>query len=1056
MNTKSLYSAYLQDLAEVARQGDAREESYYPALAKMLEAFAHASGKTHVHVTTLPRPTDGGNPDFRVWNGTDRIIGYIEAKKPTEEQLDLIEGSEQLDRYRSTFPNLILTNFLEFRLYRKGERVETVLAGRPFVLNTLQSAPPLENQDELQALIDRFLGFELPRSFNAESLAIELAKRTRILREVISEQFESERNAPDRLIGFFEAFQTYLIGSLTPEDFADLFAQTITYGLFAARTRAGEDFNRRVAFDNIPPTIGVLRDMFRFISLDELPESLAWCVDDLAEVLAVADAPGILDRYYRDGKGRDPVVHFYETFLAKYDPDERERRGVYYTPEPVVGYIVRSLHSLLKTEFDKQDGLAADGVTLLDPAAGTMTFVARAAQLAVEEFEEKYGSGGREDFIRGHVLKNFYALELMMAPYAIGHLKLSFFLEELGHRLSDNERVPFYLTNTLDVEVLERSHIPGLSALAEESRMAGEVKKQTQILLILGNPPYSGHSSNRGEWIRGLIRDYQYVDGNPLVEKQQKWLHDDYVKFLRFSQWKIEQAGRGVVGMITNHSYLDNPTFRGMRESLMRTFDDIYILDLHGNANKREKCSDGSPDKNVFDIRQGVAIAFLVKRGNSNTDSMEDQDGTKAQIHHAERYGTRASKYAFLNKNDHDSTQWHNLNPTTPSYWFVPRDASLEADYRRFVSIPEVFPVNSVGIVTARDRLTIHWSPEDVWSTVVPFSGMNPELARQCYQLGKDVRDWKVALAQKDLLDSGPSRTKIVPILYRPFDVRHTYYTGRTRGFLSQPLVKVMSQMLTGNNLALMVPKRVEHVGTWQHAFITAAISDHVAVSLKTTDYHFPLYLNPTADSINLFSNQQSSEIKPNLSPSLIENLTKAYGHVPSAEAVFNYVYAVLYTPIYRTKYAELLRTDFPRIPFTVDRDLFQEIVDFGARLTNFHLLKSPELDPPICRFEGKGDSLVASKKSMGFRYDADELRMYINRDQYFATIPTAIYKYRIGGYQVCEKWLKDRKSRRLELDDIRTYCRMVTALTKTLEIQQELDDLYVNLEDNCVTIETV
>lgn len=1055
MNPKPIFTTYLNDLTKVAHQGDAREESFYPALAKMLEAFAHTSGKTHVHVTTLPRPTDGGNPDFRVWNGTDRVIGYIEAKKPTEERLDLVEESEQLDRYRSTFPNVILTNFLEFRLYRDSERIETVMSGRPFVLNTLQSTPPLENQEEFQALIDRFMGFELPRQYTAESLAIELAKRTRILREVISEQFESERSAPDRLTGFFEAFQTYLIGSLTPEDFADLFAQTITYGLFAARTRAGGVFNRRVAFDNIPPTIGVLRDMFRFISLDELPESLAWCVDDLAGVLAAADAPGILDRYYREGKGRDPVVHFYETFLAQYDPDERERRGVYYTPEPVVGYIVRSLHNLLKTEFDKQDGLAAADVTLLDPAAGTMTFVACAAQLAVNEFEKKYGSGGREDFIRSHVLKNYYALELMMAPYAIGHLKMSFFLEELGHRLSDNERVPFYLTNTLDVEVLERSHIPGLSALAEESSLASKVKKQTPILLILGNPPYSGHSSNRGEWIRGLIREYQQVDGNPLVEKQQKWLHDDYVKFLRFSQWKIEQAGRGVVGMITNHSYLDNPTFRGMRQSLMRTFDDIYILDLHGNANKRETCPDGSPDKNVFDIRQGVAIAFLVKRGNSDIDSMEDQDVQKAHIHYAERYGTRESKYAFLNENDRDSTQWHNLNPTTPSYWFVPRDASLESEYRRFVSIPEVFPVNSVGIVTARDRLTIHWSPEDVWSTVVSFSGMNTELARQCYQLGKDARDWKVALAQKDLLDSGPSREKIVPILYRPFDVRHTYYTGRTRGFLSQPLVKVMGQMLTGKNLALMMPKRVEHVGTWQHAFITSAISDHVAVSLKTTDYHFPLYLNPTSDRINLFSNQQTSEVKPNLSPSLIESLTKAYGQVPSAEAIFHYVYAVLYAPIYRTMYAELLRTDFPRIPFTVDRDLFQDFVDFGARLMNLHLLESPELDPPICRFEGNGDSVIASSKSNGFRYDVDEQRMYINGTQYFDTISSAVYEYRIGGYQVCEKWLKDRKERRLELDDIRTYCRMVTALAKTLKIQQELDDIYEEVEGNYVTFET-
>ncbi len=648
VNQKTIFLTYLKNLAAVARQGDAREESFYPALADMLKEIA--AGKTDVHVTTLPRPTEGGNPDFRLWNGTDRIIGYVEAKKPTEERLESIENSEQLKRYRATFPNLILTNFLEFRLYRNGERVQVVQAGRPLILNAVRATPPLENQDELCALLDCFLDFALPQTFTAESLAVELAKRTRLLRDVIGEQFQQERVDPGRLSGFFEAFQTYLIGSLTPENFADLFAQTITYGLFAARTRASNGFNRRAAFDHIPHTIGVLRDLFRFISLDELPDPLAWCVDDLAEVLAVADAPGILDRYYREGKGSDPIVHFYETFLAQYDPNERERRGVYYTPEPVVGYIVRSLHRLLKAEFDKRDGLASDGVTLLDPAAGTMTFVARAAQEAVAEFEANYGSGGKEDFIRRHVLQNFYALELMMAPYAVGHLKMSFFLEELGHRLADDERVPFYLTNTLDTEELEQSRLPGLSALAEESRLAGAVKKQTPILLILGNPPYSGHSSNTGDWIRGLIDEYKRVDGNPLGEKNPKWLQDDYVKFLRFAQWKIEQAGRGVVGMITNHSYLDNPTFRGMRRSLMHTFDDIYILDLHGNSLKKETAPDGSKDENVFDIRQGVAIAFFVKR-----DNKQERD---ARVHHAGLYGTRESKYDWLADHDLNSTEW--------------------------------------------------------------------------------------------------------------------------------------------------------------------------------------------------------------------------------------------------------------------------------------------------------------------------------------------------------------------------------------------------------------
>ncbi|MCX6096594.1 MAG: N-6 DNA methylase, partial [Candidatus Bipolaricaulota bacterium] len=655
MSKKALFSKYLRELSAVAIQGDAREESFYPGLADMLAEVAQASGRMHVRVTTLPKPTDAGNPDFRLWNGTDRIVGYVEAKKPTEERLDLIEDSEQLRRYRSTFPNLILTNFLEFRLYRNGERVETVLAARPMVLNRLRAIPPLEKTDELFDLLDRFLDFSLPKAFTAESLAVELAKRTRFLRDVVARQLQQEEEAPGVLSVFFEAFQTYLIGTLTAEDFADLFAQTIAYGLFAARTRAGDGFSRRAAFDNIPHTIGVLRDLFRFISLGDLPEQLAWCVDDIAEVLAVADAPGILDHYYHEGTGSDPIVHFYETFLAQYDPAERERRGVYYTPEPVVSYIVRSLHGLLKTEFKKPDGLAAAGVTLLDPAAGTMTFVARAAQEAVREFEAKYGAGAREDFIRRHILKNFYAFELMMAPYAVGHLKIGFFLEELGHRLADNERVPFYLTNTLDNEELEESRLPGFSALAEESRLAGKVKKQTPILVVLGNPPYSGISTNKGHWITGLIEDYKYVDGKPLGEKKH-WLQDDYVKFLRFAQWKIEQAGCGVVGMITNHGYLDNPTFRGMRQSLMRTFDEIYILDLHGNSHKKETCPDGSPDKNVFDIRQGVAIAFFIKRGK--------EQKTDAIVHHADLWGPRETKYAWLNDRDLKHTDWVKLRPT--------------------------------------------------------------------------------------------------------------------------------------------------------------------------------------------------------------------------------------------------------------------------------------------------------------------------------------------------------------------------------------------------------
>lgn len=1042
MSDRTLFKDYFKELHAVARQGDAREESFYPALSDMLKAAADATGRKHVRVTTLPKPTDAGNPDFRLWNGTDRIVGYVEAKKPTEERLDLVEESEQLKRYRSTFPNLILTNFFEFRLYRNGERIQTVLAARPFVLTKLRTTPPVEKPDDLQELLDRFLEFSLPKSFTAESLAVELAKRTRFLRDVVDRQLAQEKDMPGVLSGFFEAFQTYLIGTLTAEDFADLFAQTITYGLFAARMRAGDGFSRRAAFDGIPHTIGVLRDLFRFISLGELPEQLAWCVDDIAEVLAVADAPGILDRYYHEGKGSDPIVHFYETFLAQYDPAERERRGVYYTPEPVVGYIVRSLHGILKSDFDKRDGLASDGVTLLDPAAGTMTFIARAAQQAVAEFEAKYGKGGRADFIRRHVLKNFYAFELMMAPYAVGHLKMSFFLEELGHRLADNERVPFYLTNTLDNEELEQSRLPGFSALAEESRLAGTVKKQTPILVILGNPPYSGHSTNIGDWIRGLIETYKQVDGKPLGERNPKWLQDDYVKFLRFAQWKIEQAGRGVVGMITNHSYLDNPTFRGMRQSLMRTFDEIYILDLHGNALKKETCPDGSPDKNVFDIRQGVAIAFFIKRGGTTK--------TEAVVRHAQLYGPREVKYDWLNTHDRKKTDWQDLHPSSPLYLFVPLGEMFRDSYETFPSLKGVFPLNGVGMTTARDNFVIDFDRRQLINRVRLFknSQYSDEELYKFFQIRKK-KGWSIRRAWEMLQEVADSEleSRAAPVLYRPFDKRIIFYDD---SLVWRTVKQVMRHMLAGKNLALVAPK--QHKDEFG-ALATDTIGAHKSVAAYDINYYFPLYLYPTIDRQGLFAHDETSERKPNLNPSFVAVLTAAYGTAPTPEDIFNYIYAVLYATAYRTKYAEFLRMDFPRIPFTSNTKLFKRLAELGEKLVALHLLKSPELDPPACRFEGEGDGRVCKDRKNGLRYDAAEERVYINSAQHFAPVPESVWNYQVGGYQVCEKWLKDRKERRLELDDIRTYCRIVTALARTIELQQQIDAFYSEAERDTVAL---
>jgi len=1048
------FKDYLRSFVAVLQQGDAREESFYPALAQLFSNYAQESDRTDVHVTTQPKKTEAGNPDFRIWDGKQHIIGYIEAKRPSEENLQLISESEQLTRYRQTFPNLILTNFCEFRLYRNGELVDSVRIARPFVATKLGKVPPLENVEAFIALLSKFFAFSLPKTYSAASLAIELAKRTRFLRdEVVSQELEQEKEeGKGDLLGFYEAFQEYLIGGLKLEEFADLYAQTITYGLFAARIRSGEGFTRRSAFETIPHTIGILRDLFRFISLGDLPTSLEWIVDDIAEVLAVADVGEILHRFFHEGKGADPVVHFYETFLKHYDPKERERRGVYYTPEPVVSYIVRSLHAILKDKFGKSDGLAANGVTLLDPAAGTMTFIAKATQVATEEFVSKYGEGSRENFLHDHVLQNFYAFELMMAPYAVGHLKMAFFLEELGYTLKPEERVKFYLTNTLEMEELSEAKLPGLSSLAEESHQAGKVKKGTPILVVLGNPPYSVSSGNKSEFIEREMEAYkEAVRG----ERNLMPLSDDYVKFIRFAEWKIAQAGEGVIGMITNHSYLDSPTFRGMRQHLMNTFDEIYVLDLHGNSLKKERCPDGSKDENVFDIRQGVAIAFFIKcsgaaRLQRSVKSAEEAD--KHHVFHAERFGLREEKYDWLNRNDWAKSGWDEIHPHSEFYLFVPRDEVMLAQYNRFVKITDIFPISSTGIKTHRDHFVIDFDKETLKRRIRTFldPSLPDDFVSETFKL-KDNRDWKLPENRKKIQEDKDWDKKIVSCLYRPFDVRWLFYHPDAIDFGREEVMRHILQ----DNLCLCSGRAGQVVGgeaPWNLAFCSNSVQDH-NMFYRGGVITFPLFLYPSTSKNTLFSGLDSpSEKVTNLNLTLLTTVRKAHGDRPTPEVSFYYIYATIYSNVYREKYAEFLRIDFPRIPFTSDHELFEKLAALGKRLVDLHLLRSDELDPPIAKFEGDGDGIVQTGKN-GLRYEPEKQRIFMNKTQYFEGVPPQVWECQIGGYQVCHKWLKDRKGRRLSLDEIKTYCQIVTALAKTIEIQAAIDEFYPMVEETLLAI---
>ena len=1088
-----MLNIYLKQLFQTYQSG-AREESYYPALKSFLEEYSQTNRKKKIEVTVLPPKTEAGNPDFRLRDSKHKIIGYIEAKD-FGVNLDNIEDSPQLKRYISTFPNVILTNFTEFRFYRNHEFSKKIFITRPFVIKKLSTVPPLENGDKLFELLDEFLGFTFPTKFTAKTLAVELAKRTKFLKdEVVAEELKAGTTS---IHGFYEAFQKFLIAGIDEEEFADLYSQTITYGLFAARLRAGDDFNRTLAFSFIPKSIGILRDIFRFISMEDIPKQMEIIIDDISEVLSCANPKSILDEYYHKGKGSDPVLHFYETFLSEYDPSTREKRGVYYTPEPVVSFIVRSLHEILKDKFNLHDGLASKNVTLLDPAGGTLGFMYQAIEVAVNEFKEKYGAGNVAGFLKDQILQNFYAFELMMAPYAIGHMKISFLLEELGYQMKDDERVKYYLTNTLDMNELEKVNFPIFSSLSEENREAIKVKREAPILVILGNPPYQGISANKSEeelsvkkgnsyvsgyeinkstgnknikyglrvlqkkatkdlhinqktWIGEQIEHYKIIDGAWFGERKH-WLNNDYVKFIRFAQWKIDQAGEGVLGFITDNSYLDNITFRGMRQSLLSSFNEVYVLDLHGNSNKGDKAPDGSRDQNVFDIMQGVSIVFFIKyKNNSNS-----------KISHNEIFGLRESKNNWLNSHSIRNFSGQPLKPISPYYFFIPRDEEHSKSYNKFISIQNIFTINVTGIVTARDKFVIDIDEKTLKRRIEEFRGklIDEETLIKRYEL-KETRGWKISKAREELRKDKNWDSYFSKILYRPFDVRNIYYTDKMVDWGRE---EVMKHLVDGN-IGLIIPKQFKEI---PGAFISNTLVGHKTVSAYDINYFFPLFLYPakqekrinTVSQILMFEPEVGYQTKqPNIKKEIFEQLNKMYSTSPSIpllakergrgevavtpEEIFYYIYAVLYSNTYRTKYAEFLKIDFPRVPFTKDYKLFIKLGKLGKELADLHLLKLKHTEKIISKYPIKGSHKVEKLKY-------EDEKVWINKEQYFSNVKPEVWHYQIGGYQVCEKWLKDRKGRILNVDDITTYCQILTALSKTIELQKEIDKFYPEVENN-------
>jgi predicted helicase len=1003
---------YLTDIADTTIQGDAREESYYPHLSNLLKVFSESIGKRKTHITILPKKTEAGNPDFRIWDGQLNIVGYIEAKVPGSD-LDHVESSEQLKRYRDTFPNVILTDFYEFRLYRDGKFVEKTFIGRPFIAGKLKIHPPVENEKDFLNLLDKFFSFSLPKVFSAETLAIELAKRTRFLKEeVIHQELEDEENNSNQVLGFYDAFQKYLIAGLTKEDFADLYAQTIAYGLFSARTRTDGTFSRRLAYNFIPPTIGILKDVFQFISLGSLSQQMEVIIDDIAAVLNAADISKILQDYYKKGKGQDPIIHFYETFLNKYDPKTREQRGVYYTPEPVVNYIVHSVNEILKTDFDKEDGFANTDVTVLDPAGGTLTFLAQTAKFAIEDFTEKYGEGHRANFIKDHILKNFYAFELMMAPYAIAHLKMSFLLDEYGYKMKDTDRFKLYLTNTLEIDDLEQTRIPGMASLSEESKQAALVKKKQPILAIMGNPPYSIASYNKSDFIEGIMDLYKE---DVKDEKNIQLLSDDYAKFIRFCHWKIDQVGKGVIGLITKNTYLNTSAFKGLRKKLLQSFDKVYVLNLHGKL--YEKAPDGGKDQNVFDIRVGTAILIGVKTGKKKAKDL-------AKLYYSELYGDRNTKYDYLEKHNISNTPFEKLN-IDPTYFFFEKKNFNEAElYSSFWAVDEILNQNVSGIKSGRDHFVLGHSIKELENRFNLFGTLkDPDLIKATFQIedGSDfnIQDVKSKFKKTDL-------ENIKPFAHKPFDNKFIYYDSL---FVDRDRKAIMKNMYEDVNYALIIKKKTFDK-YYNHCFISNKIAD--INFLGGQSYIFPLWIYEKEDG--LFGASKKSNIRPEFE----QTIEKQYKKKDLTESIFYYIYALLYCPKYREGFAEQLQIDYPKIPFTADFKLFKIISDIGKTLVELHLLTAKELNKPLIKFNGKGNNKVTA---IDFR-ETDE-QLYINETQFFSGISKAMWEWEVGKNKPIQRWIKNAKDKELGLNETIEFGKICSAIKLTFDKQAEVDEHY-------------
>lgn len=996
-------STYIKSINEQFRTGIAREHSYRPMLQQLLNEMLDG-----LVVTNEPARIDCGAPDFIISSKkTNTPVFYIEAKDIDDRDLDgRKENKEQFNRYKKSLDHIIFTDYLDFHLYENGEWVRNV---RLAEVHGDKIDLCKDSVEDFKELINHIATTQPTPITTAKRLSEQMAAKARILASTINNAFRiaesegEEEDANRQLQGQLKAFRTVLINDLTTEGFADIYAQTVAYGMFAARLHDNtpDNFSRQEAANLIPKTNPFLRNIFQQIAGYDLDERIAWVVDDLVNIFLATDVQKVMKNYKKKGLHHDPMIHFYEDFLSAYNPSLRKAKGVWYTPLSVVQFIVRAVDEILKRDFKLAEGLADHSkfihevvneqykkgeringkltkptirkemhrVQILDPATGTGTFLAEVVNQIYDKFHDMQGMW--QGYVNDHLLPRLHGFELLMASYAVAHLKLDMLLEQTGFNHAENKkRLKIYLTNSLE-ECHPNTGSLWAQWLSDEASAANRIKRDCPVMVMIGNPPYSGESQNKGEWIMHLMEDYKKEPGGEthLKERNPKWINDDYVKFIRLAQYYIERNECGVIGFINPHGFLDNPTFRGMRWNLLKTFDKIYTINLHGNNKKKEVCPDGSPDENVFDIQQGVSINMFIKTGEKKAKEL-------GKVYYYDLYGKREEKYDFLTNTLFSEVEYKELNPIAPMYFFVPKDFELMEEYEKGVKVNDLFSLGSMGITTGRDKEMV---------SIQPFKSVNN-----------------------------------LPYCYRPFDTQWIDYDVER---IARARENVMSHLKKANIALCLIKVNSSSDGLFK-VLVSSNLTDKTILSSKDNANVFPLYL---------YTNEFGKEKKvANLNDEEWQKFNNAIGRVAPPEELLAYIYAILHSPSYRERYKEFLKVDFPRIPLPTSESEFVRLVQIGHQLIDLHMMRNTQSWKCDTTFPEPGSQQIDMLKWK-------DKKVWINKQQYFGNVPEEVWDFYIGGYQPAQKWLKDRKGRTLVFDDIKHYLYIIHALAETIKLMQKI-----------------